>query len=138
MDKTSNSTTVPTVSIGNLTIENVEGEARIKDVVLAKRLGFTEPKSIRKLIKRHAAALEQLGKRVTVSRLGVGGTAEVNYLNRKQAVFITAKSETEIATEVTIEIVKRFDDYENGTARRRTLRTRGHASSSSRRGGFQS
>ncbi|RSC31509.1 hypothetical protein EGT36_23105 [Agrobacterium sp. FDAARGOS_525] len=111
------STTVPTVSIGNLTIEKVEGEARVEDIVLAKRLGFTDPKSIRRLIKRHATALEQLGKRVTVSRLGLGGTAEVNYLNRKQAIFITAKSETVIATEVTIEIVKRFDDYENGTAR---------------------
>jgi hypothetical protein len=31
------------------------------------------------------------------------------YLNRKQAIFLTAKSETPDATEITIEIIQRFD-----------------------------
>ncbi|TCL89834.1 phage antirepressor protein KilAC domain-containing protein [Rhizobium sp. PP-WC-2G-219] len=95
-----------------LTLEEVGGELRIEDTVLAKRLGFSEPKAIRKLIKRHATSLEKLGTRSTVSRVVKGGEAEINYLTRRQAVFITAKSETEVATEVTIEIVKRFDELE--------------------------
>ncbi len=46
---------------------------------------------------------------------GVGGRpARVFYLNRKQAIFITAKSETAIATEITIEIIHKFEAYETG------------------------
>lgn len=100
-----------------IVIEDIGGEPRIEDTVLGKRLGFSETKGIRRLIKRHAGSLEKLGPRVTVTRVINGGEAEVSYLNRKQAVFVTAKSETDIATEVTIEIVKRFDEYENGDRR---------------------
>jgi hypothetical protein len=41
-------------------------------------------------------------------------TATEYYLNRKQATFLTAKSETAEATEITIEIIERFDAYERG------------------------
>lgn len=119
MDRQSNSTSMPAVSIGDdtLKIHHVDGEPRIEDTDLGRKLGFVEPKKIRRLIKRHAASLAKLGPRPTVDRVINGGGAEVSYLNRKQAVFITAKSETEIATEVTIDIVKRFDEYENGGVR---------------------
>lgn len=100
-----------------LHIHHIEGEARIEDTDLGRKLGFVEPKKIRRLIKRHAASLAKLGPRPTVDRVINGGEAEVSYLNRRQAIFITAKSETEIATEVTIEIVKRFDEYESGSLR---------------------
>jgi hypothetical protein len=39
------------------------------------------------------------------------------YLNRKQAIFITAKSDTVVATDITIEIIERFDAYERGVLR---------------------
>ncbi|PYD65479.1 hypothetical protein CDI09_13390 [Komagataeibacter nataicola] len=45
-----------------------------------------------------------------------GRPTEAYYLNRKQAIFITAKSETAIATDITIEIVERFDAYERDAA----------------------
>lgn len=47
---------------------------------------------------------------------GRGRPATAYYLNRKQAIFITAKSETPEATDITIEIIHRFDEYELGRA----------------------
>jgi len=46
---------------------------------------------------------------------GQGGRPTVEYyLNPKQAIFITFKSGTEFATEVTIETIERFDALERG------------------------
>lgn len=99
---------------GNLTIEAVEGEPRIRDLDLAERLGFDRPLNIRNLIKRHAASLNAMGPLFTVKRVINGGEATEFYLNRKQAIFITAKSETPQATDITIEIIEKFDAYERG------------------------
>ncbi|AWJ86301.1 hypothetical protein TSH58p_22535 (plasmid) [Azospirillum sp. TSH58] len=87
-----------------LTPSLVQGELRILDVSLAERLGFAQPRDIRKLIKRHETALSQLG---TVARHrgaqlranGASHEVDVFHLNRKQAIFITAKSDTPAATE---------------------------------------
>ena len=100
----------------------IEGEPRIRDVALGARLGFAKPASIRDLIKRHKAALEQMGVLPTVRKTpennGLGGAPATEfYLNRKQAVFITAKSETPTATEITIEVIEKFDAYERGRVR---------------------
>lgn len=94
-----------------------EGELRILDTDLAVRLEFADPAQIRKLIKRHEGSLAQMGVISTVeittgTKGGRPGTAY--YLNRKQAIFITAKSETAEATDITIEIIHRFDAYERG------------------------
>lgn len=43
-----------------------------------------------------------------------GQETEEFYLSRRQALFITAKSGTETATEITVEVVRRFDEYERG------------------------
>jgi len=93
-----------------------DGELRILDIDLATRLGFDRPRDIRKLIKRYLADLRQMGRCATVARRPEAGGHAVSefYLNKKQAIFITAKSETKIATEVTIEIIERFDAYERG------------------------
>lgn len=97
-----------------ITPEMREGELRILDTDLAKRLGFAAPRMIRKLIKRYLPELDKIGPRSTVERVINGGNATEYYLNRKQAIFITAKSETAEATDITIEIIHRFDAYERG------------------------
>lgn len=97
-----------------LEIQLRDDEPRCFDLDLAKRLGFASPRMIRKLIKRHMASLDALGTRSTVERVIKGGDATEYYLNRKQAVFIMAKSETAEAIEATIDVVKRFDEYETG------------------------
>lgn len=102
---------------GSLKPTNVGGEARIRDLDLATRLGFDRPRDIRKLIERHMEVLIKMGVCATVARTpGAQGGRPTDefYLNRKQAIFITAKSETPEATEITIEIIERFDAYERG------------------------
>lgn len=102
-----------------MVLNPVEGELRILDTELGTRLGFGVPLDIRKLIKRHEADLARMGVLATVAKTssGKGGRpTDEYYLNRKQAVFITAKSETPEATDITIEIIERFDAYERGVA----------------------
>lgn len=94
-----------------------DGELRILDIDLGKRLGFAKPVKIRELIKRHLPSLEQMGTVPTVGTVKRGQDAKEYYLNRKQAIFITAKSETAEATDITIEIIERFDAYERGEAK---------------------
>jgi phage regulator Rha-like protein len=98
----------------DLVVRDVDGEPRIFDLDLAARLGFAQPIDIRKLIRRHRGALEKLGTVATVATVIRGQKAQEFYLNRRQALFITAKSGTETATEITVEVVRRFDEYEHG------------------------
>lgn len=97
----------------------IEGELRIRDIDLAVRLGFRRPANIRKLIIRHIAALAELGTVSTVETVNRGQKAEEYYLNRKQAIYITTKSDTDNATDTTIEIIEKFDAYERGAVRAR-------------------
>ena len=97
----------------------LDGEYRVLDTDLAGRLGFAEPRAIRKLIGRWLPDLQKMGVCATVSQTSGrkgGRPALAYYLNRKQAIFITAKSETAEATDITIEIIHRFDEYECGRA----------------------
>ena len=102
---------------GALVPTDVDGELRIRDYDLAVRLGFAKPAKIRDLIKRHLQSLVAMGTVPTVGTVTRGQEGTEFYLNRKQAIFITAKSETAEATEITIEIIERFDAYERGTTK---------------------
>lgn len=105
---------------GPLEPTNINGELRIRDLDLAARLGFSDLHEIRRLISRHGEALAALGVSVTVpetSGVKGGRPGKASYLNRKQAIFITAKSETAEATDITIEIIEKFDAYERGAVK---------------------
>ena len=111
--------TPPPGSQTELPVTTLEGETRIRDLDLAARLGFDVPQAIRRLIARHAAALREMGLLVTMTeRSGnsSGRSGRAHYLNRKQALFITAKSDTSTAVDITIEVIERFDAYERGEA----------------------
>jgi len=98
-----------------LTLTPINGEPRIHDLQLAERLGFDEPRAIRKLIKRNETKLLSFGTRSTVSRVTITGQpSEEFYLNQRQAIFICMKSETERAFDVQVEIVRVFDAYLTG------------------------
>lgn len=98
-----------------LTLTPINGEPRVHDLQLAERLGFDEPRAIRKLIKRNEAKLLSFGTRSTVSRVTITGQpSEEFYLNQRQAIFICMKSETDRAFDVQVEIVRVFDAYLTG------------------------
>lgn len=102
-----------------LSLTPVNGELRIYDLHLAERLGFSQARDIRKIIKRYLDKLLKFGQCATVARcieIGNGGKQQVEefYLNQKQAIFVCMKSETDKAADVQVEIVHVFDAYLNG------------------------
>lgn len=103
-------------------------EPRIQDLHLAEKLGFTHPYRIRELIERNRPELERFGEILTmpskphfrqsqevfpaVGKTSVGGRPGKDfYLNRKQVLYICAKSQTPNAAEVTILMVEVFDAW---------------------------
>lgn len=100
-----------------MNITEYAGEARIADLELAERLGFSYIYRIRDLIERNRKALEWFGELLTtaVKTSAVGGRPGKTYLlNRKQALYVCAKSETPRAAEVTIAMVELFDGWLEG------------------------
>lgn len=103
----------------------VNCEPRVLDLRLAEALGFTDRHMIRALIRRHLDTLKLFGEVTTQgSRPGKrGGRPGTDYfLNKRQALFITAKSDTERAALVTVEMVEVFDAVTSGRADRRIAR----------------
>ncbi|MBV5310503.1 hypothetical protein [Chromatium okenii] len=97
----------------NLTLVPINGELRIYDLELAECLGFARPADIRKLICRHAKKLREISILATVAKIhdGAGRPTQEYYLDRKQAIFICMKSETENAIDVQMDIVRVYDNY---------------------------
>ncbi len=103
-------------------------EPRIQDLHLAEKLGFANPYMIRTLIERNRPELERLGEILvmptkncltsdnavffTAKKTSVGGRPGKDFfLNRKQVLYICAKSQTPNAAEVTIMMVEVFDAW---------------------------
>jgi len=91
------------------------------DLTLAEALEFSRPRDIRKIVERHMQALRRFGEVcATVARTlknkdnSGGRPGKAYYLNKKQALYICTKSETDNATEVTIQMVEVFDAYTAG------------------------
>ena len=65
----------------------------IRDIDLAESLGFDRPRDIRKIIARYKANLLEFGICATVAQIheGAGRPAIEYWLNKQQALFITAK-----------------------------------------------
>ncbi len=103
------------ITVSDLQVQN--GEPKVQDLVLAKALGFSNPHQIRPLIKRHLSALNAFGEvSPTWEKPGAKGgrPSRMFFLNEEQAIYITAKSDTPRAAEITVEMVRVFRDYLKG------------------------
>jgi hypothetical protein len=90
---------------------------RVQDLNLAYHLGFVNTYKIRHLIERSRTELERFGEVLSMvdKTLPQGGRPGKSfYLNRKQCLYICAKSETPNAAEVTIMMVDLFDNWLDG------------------------
>jgi hypothetical protein len=96
-------------------------EPRIRDVELGKRLGYANPKDIRKVIKRleESGRLPGISKRDAVARLKNAGNlpplsvTEV-WLDERSCLKVIAKSDTETADAILDEIIDVFMAYRRG------------------------
>lgn len=118
------STKANTDIIPQINIVTVEGqqEPLVVDTELAERLGYAEPRAIRKLIKRLAANQNfgQIHSRDTVSRQLTNGGGEREYtvqeylLTERQALKVVVKSGTPRAEELTEMILDVFEAWRAG------------------------
>lgn len=108
--------TNPVIKVSDInTVVNCE--PRVHDLRLAEVLGFGKRHDIRSLIRRHMDTLKGFGE-VSFTRekpSGRGGRPGTDYwLNKRQALYITAKSDTERAALVTVQMVEVFDAVTSG------------------------
>lgn len=96
----------------------INHEPRIRDLRLAEALGMADRHAIRRLIERHMDALGRFGEVISDAdrKIGRGRPSKSFYLTKKQALYITAKSDTERAALVTIQMVELFDAVTSGKA----------------------
>jgi hypothetical protein len=87
-----------------------DGELRISDIELANRLGYSEVRNFRRVIRNNAEDLELLGLLRRNGAKGAGRTEQVFWLNRSQAIHAIYRSETPTARRLAIELTKAFDD----------------------------
>ena len=91
------------------------GEVRVLDIILAKKLGYDRPRTIRELIARHGTALSEIAPVVVrEGRVGKGQKVKANYLTEAQAHYLVAKSETARANSELIHVVQVFTEFRQG------------------------
>ncbi len=96
----------------------INHEPRIRDLRLAEVLGFVDPHKIRELIERHADTLTTFGEvfRQTAENTGRRGRPSKGdyWLSKRQALYLTAKSDTERGALITVQMVEVFDAFTAG------------------------
>jgi len=98
--------------IQGMPVVHLEGEPRVSHVELARRLGYERPDALVKLIEEYRTKLEGFDLIASeAEKSGGRGRPRVSYyLTRKQVLFLCAKSNQDLATEVTIQMVHVFDE----------------------------
>jgi P63C domain len=99
-----------------------DGELRISDIELAERLGYTEVRSFRRVIRNNAEDLQSLGLLHRSGAKGSGRTQWVFWLNRAQAIHGVYRSETPGARRLAIELTKAFEELLSKTQRSLPIR----------------
>lgn len=103
--------------IPEISLSEVNGEPRARDLDIAQRLGFGRDRDIRPLIERNLAELETFGVCAIVSQNHGGGRgrpAKEYWLNEEQSLLIAVKSEAENAAAVRAMLIKVFVAYRRG------------------------
>ena len=106
--------------MGALTVADLvpgDAEPRIKDLVLAERLGFAKSYNIRRLITGHEQELLRYGAIFSTAENNSGGRGRAGrafHLNEAQALLICMLSETERAADVREEVIKVYLAWRRG------------------------
>lgn len=122
MSKSQSTAIAKMVAIEGWTLDVTEDEPRVLDEELGRRLGFSRPREIRKLIERMAKTGKLLGvlQRATATRYeskpGIWQERVVDqyWLTEAQALKVVAKSETAIADAILDEVIRVFIAYRIG------------------------
>ncbi|WP_315764477.1 hypothetical protein [Bradyrhizobium sp. SZCCHNR2009] len=99
----------------------IDAEPRVRDVLLAEKLGFERPRVIRELINRHQDELEAYGdlaprNTAQLRDNGASHVVEEYYLNEQQALLLCMFSRTAKAAEVRKALIEVFIAWRSGQA----------------------
>lgn len=101
----------------DLTIQDFNGEPRMRDIEIAGALGYDRPRKFRDLISRNLVELAEFGgvNRPTPGRLARPGPNVPEYwLNEHQCFYLCTQSKAKKAFEVTRHIINLFVAWRNG------------------------
>jgi hypothetical protein len=103
---------MPELTVSDL--DAVDGEPRILDLTVAKRLGFVRPRAVRQLIERSRIELETYG--LIATRCGAYRNQQFTeyWLNETQALLVCVLSRTERAAEVRRALIAVFTAWRRG------------------------
>lgn len=111
-------------------ITEINNEPRLRDLEIAKSLGMSRPRDIRKLIDRNKAEFERYGICATVAQNHSGGRGRPSqeyWLNEGQALLVAALSNTPNAADVRHALITVFLAYKKGQLDTPTRKDRQHA-----------
>lgn len=89
-------------------------EPRIRDLLLAERLGFERSTSVRVLIRNHAEDLRRYGALHQSNAKTGGRPGQEYYLNEGQALRLCTLSRTDRAAEITHQVITVYQAYRKG------------------------
>ena len=97
-------------------IINGDPEPRMRSGSLAEMLQHSSHQGLARLIERHRENLNELSRLVTMTNRPSGGGIEWTeyWLTEPQCIYLAAKSETDVANRITVEVIKQFDLYRKG------------------------
>ncbi|QBR34855.1 hypothetical protein ETW23_00390 [Leisingera sp. NJS201] len=101
----------------NLTIQDFNGEPRMRDLDIAEALGYSRARDFRQLLDRCAEALRGFGEVIcgTVPHIKMRGRDPKEYwLNEHQTFYICTQSKTDNAFAITRQIINLFVAWRNG------------------------
>jgi hypothetical protein len=97
-------------------ILNGDPEPRMRSAALATLLQYRRHENFAALIERHRDNLNEIYRVCTVQTRPPGGGHEWTeyWLTESQCIYLAAKSDTNIANQITVLVVKQFDMYRKG------------------------
>jgi len=103
---------MPELTLSHL--DAIDGEPRILDLTVAERLGFTRPRTIRQLIERNRAELENYGPIAARRSAYHKGLFDEFWLNEGQSLLVCLFSRTDKAAEVRHALIDVFTAWRRG------------------------
>lgn len=91
-----------------------DGEPRARDIEIAERLGFKQPRDIRKTLARHRGALEGFGPVLVAETTYRGQKSEEWHLNEEQALYAATVSDAPNAPAVRAMLIRTFVAWRRG------------------------
>lgn len=92
-------------------LKTIQNEPRLHDLLVAERLGFARPRSIRKLIEANKSEIESHGSLATARGKSRGQEFTEYYLNEAQTLLLCMFSRTQKAAEVRKAVIEVYQAY---------------------------